>query len=87
MGLFSIHSVAAASIYDLPAIAECTWHGSSLACAEMARRGLISSEKLPELLNWLSKVNELDPIFFYPGLRFPLGVVFRSEERCPFHRF
>ncbi|KAK0503901.1 TBCD protein [Armillaria luteobubalina] len=60
MGLFSIHSVAAASIYDLPAIAECTWHGSSLACAEMARRGLISSEKLPELLNWLSKALYFD---------------------------
>lgn len=60
MGLFSIHSVAAASIYDLPAIAECTWHGSSLACAEMARRGLISSEKLPGLLNWLSKALYFD---------------------------
>ncbi|SJL07399.1 uncharacterized protein ARMOST_10746 [Armillaria ostoyae] len=60
MGLFSIHSVAAASIYDLPAIAECTWHGSSLACAEVARRGLISSEKLPELLNWLSKALYFD---------------------------
>ncbi|KAK0201710.1 tubulin folding cofactor D C terminal-domain-containing protein [Desarmillaria ectypa] len=60
MGLFTIHSVAAASIYDLPAIAEGTWHGSSLACAEMARRGLVSSEKLPELLNWLSKALYFD---------------------------
>ncbi|KAG7443080.1 TBCD protein [Guyanagaster necrorhizus] len=60
MGLFSIHSVVAASIYDLPAIAESTWHGSSLACAEMARRGLISSERLPELLNWLSKALYFD---------------------------
>ncbi|KAK7048329.1 TFCD-C domain-containing protein [Favolaschia claudopus] len=40
MGLFAIHSVAAASLYDLPAIAESTWHGACLACAEMARRGL-----------------------------------------------
>jgi hypothetical protein len=56
MNLFSIHSVAVASMYDLPAIAESTWHGASLACAEMARRGLVSKGRLPELIEWLSKV-------------------------------
>jgi hypothetical protein len=56
MNLFSIHSVAVASIYDLPAVAESTWHGASLACAEIARRGLVSKGKLPELIDWLSKV-------------------------------
>ncbi|KAG6814258.1 hypothetical protein H0H92_015373 [Tricholoma furcatifolium] len=40
LGLFSIHSIAAANLYDLPAIAESTWHGACLACAEMSRRGL-----------------------------------------------
>jgi tubulin-specific chaperone D len=56
MGQFAIHSVAAASMYDLPAIAESTWHGASLACAEMARRGLIEASRLSELIGWLSKV-------------------------------
>lgn len=59
MGLFSIHSVAGSSIYDLPAIAESTWHGSCLACAEMARRSLIPRERLSELVGWLSKVRFL----------------------------
>lgn len=61
MGLFSIHSIAAASLYDLPAIAECTWHGACLACAEMARRGLVTPKRLPELLDWLSKVVSFVP--------------------------
>ncbi|KAF9468537.1 tubulin folding cofactor D C terminal-domain-containing protein [Collybia nuda] len=60
MGLFAIHSIAAASLYDLPAIAESTWHGASLACAEMARRGLIRGERLPELIEWLSKALYFD---------------------------
>jgi hypothetical protein len=54
--LFKIHSVAAATLYDVPAIAEGTWHGACLACAEMVRRGLVGREKLPELVEWLSKV-------------------------------
>ena len=58
MGLFGIHSLAAASLYDLPAIAEGTWHGACLASAEMARRGLVTTTRLPELIEWLSKVWE-----------------------------
>jgi hypothetical protein len=57
MGLFAIHSLAAASMYDLPAIAERTWHGACLASAEMARRGAISPDRLSELIEWLSKVH------------------------------
>ncbi|KAF7288586.1 TFCD-C domain-containing protein [Mycena chlorophos] len=60
MGLFAIHSIAAASLYDLPAIAESTWHGACLACAEMARRGLVSTEALPTLMEWLSKALYFD---------------------------
>ena len=56
LGLFEIHSLAAASIYDLPAIAESTWHGACLACAEIARRNLIEPEHLHQLIEWLSKV-------------------------------
>lgn len=54
--LFSVHSMGAASLYDMPSIAEATWHGASLACAEMARRGLISDSRLGELLDWMKKV-------------------------------
>ncbi|KAF9808522.1 hypothetical protein IEO21_07853 [Rhodonia placenta] len=60
IGLFSIHSIAAASIYDLPSIAEVTWHGACLACAEIARRGLIADEKLPDLIGWLCKALYFD---------------------------
>ena len=56
-GLFAIHSLAAANMYDLPAIAESTWHGACLASAEMARRGLVAADKLTDLIEWLSKVN------------------------------
>jgi len=56
MGLFEIHSVAAATLYDLPAVAEGTWHGACLACAEIARRSLVGPEHLPQLVEWLSKV-------------------------------
>ncbi|KNZ80978.1 Tubulin-specific chaperone D [Termitomyces sp. J132] len=55
LNLFSIHSIAAASLYDLPAIAESTWHGACLACAEMTRRGLVAQSRLSELIEWLSK--------------------------------
>ncbi|KAF5389176.1 hypothetical protein D9757_003527 [Collybiopsis confluens] len=55
LGHFAIHSVTAASLYDIPAVAEATWHGACLACAEMTRRGIMSAERLKELVDWLSK--------------------------------
>ncbi|KAI0822273.1 TBCD protein [Trametes gibbosa] len=58
--LFSIHSIAVASIYDMPSIAESTWHGACLACAEMARRGLVPDERLTELIVWLHKAVYFD---------------------------
>jgi tubulin-specific chaperone D len=57
IGLLSIHSVVAASLYDMPTIAENTWHGSCLACAEIIRRGLIPSKMLPQVIEWMSKVS------------------------------
>ncbi|KAH7912534.1 ARM repeat-containing protein [Hygrophoropsis aurantiaca] len=60
LGLFSIHSIAGATVYDMPSIAEATWHGACLASAEMARRGLVLRESLAELLDWLSKALYFD---------------------------
>lgn len=57
--LFSIHTPAAAAMGDLPPVAEATWHGACLACAELARRGLVPNSKLSELIGWLSKVCDL----------------------------
>ena len=56
IGLFAIHSAAAATLYDMPSIAESTWHGACLACAEMARRGLVARDQLADLIEWLMKV-------------------------------
>jgi hypothetical protein len=56
MSLFSLHSVAAASTYELPDIAEATWHGACLACAEIARRGLVGEAQLETLIEWMMKV-------------------------------
>jgi len=56
LGLFDIHSAAAAALYDLPAVAEGTWHGACLACAELARRSIIEAQYLPKLIDRLSKV-------------------------------
>jgi hypothetical protein len=55
--LFSMHASPEQDVESLPAVAEATWHGTCLACAEMARRGLIPTHRLPELLRWLKKVS------------------------------
>ncbi|KAH7921320.1 ARM repeat-containing protein [Leucogyrophana mollusca] len=60
LGLFSIHTIAGATVYDMPAIAEATWHGACLASAEMARRGLVLRGSLADLLDWLSKALYFD---------------------------
>lgn len=56
--LFLIHGSPSRRIQDLPAVAEATWHGTCLTCAEMGRRGLIHTDRLPELLDWLKKVSQ-----------------------------
>jgi hypothetical protein len=53
MDLFAVHFVP---LSHMPAAAESTWHGSCLACAEIARRGLVSPAKLPKLIEWMEKV-------------------------------
>ena len=54
--LFSIHSIGLARTYDMPALAEATWHGACLACAEIARRSLVPDDRLFDLFEWMSKV-------------------------------
>jgi len=56
IGLFSIHSIAIASLYDMPAIAEGTWHGACLSCAELLRRGLVPNDHLSDAIDWIIKV-------------------------------
>jgi hypothetical protein len=56
IGLFSIHSIAIASFYDMPTIAESTWHGACLSCAELLRRGLIAQDRLADTVDWVIKV-------------------------------
>ncbi|KAJ2930914.1 hypothetical protein H1R20_g6182, partial [Candolleomyces eurysporus] len=58
--LFAVHSIAAAALYDLPAVAEYTWHGACLACAELARRNQITDSHMPDLVEWLSKALYFD---------------------------
>ncbi|KAI0031394.1 TBCD protein [Vararia minispora EC-137] len=60
LGLFSIHSIGVASLYDMPAIAESTWQGACLACAELARRSLIPRSDLPALVDWMLKAFAFD---------------------------
>ena len=55
--LFTIHSLGAATLYDMPSIAEGTWHGACLSCAEMARRSLIPDSRLDELFGWMKKAS------------------------------
>lgn len=58
MQLFSVHLIAVESFYEMPAVAEATWHGACLACAELARRGLVPNDQLSELVKWLTKVRQ-----------------------------
>jgi hypothetical protein len=66
LGLFNIHTLpgeeeVVGGVGDggmgvqLPASAECTWHGACLATAEFARRDLVSPKLLPELVKWMAK--------------------------------
>jgi hypothetical protein len=85
IGLFSIHSIAIASVYDMPAIAESTWHGACLCCAEFLRRGLIVNDRLADAITWMIKAS----VSLYPValLTFLVGPIFRYTQGRPFYRF
>ncbi|KLO11459.1 TBCD protein [Schizopora paradoxa] len=44
----------------LPPSAEQPWHGATLACAELVRRGLVRSDRLQELLQWMAQALYFD---------------------------
>jgi hypothetical protein len=44
------------NMLDLSAVSDSTWHGASLAVAELARRGLLLPERLKETIPWIIKV-------------------------------
>jgi hypothetical protein len=87
VGLFSIHSIAIASLYDMPAIAESTWHGACLSCAELLRRGLIPHDRLADVIDWMIKVIFQSVPLAEAFLTLPLGLIFRYPQRGALHRF
>jgi tubulin-specific chaperone D len=85
IGLFSIHSIAIASLYDMPAIAESTWHGACLSCAELLRRGLIANDRLTGVIDWTIKV--IRSSCSESCLTSSLGFVFRYSKGGTLYRF
>ncbi|RCI04360.1 hypothetical protein CU098_011555 [Rhizopus stolonifer] len=45
---------------DLSSVSDSTWHGASLAVAELARRGLLLPERLKETIPWIVKGLKFD---------------------------
>ncbi|CUA72523.1 Tubulin-specific chaperone D [Rhizoctonia solani] len=59
--LFSVHGTNLADdTLDLPPVAEMTWHGACLSCAELARRGMISGSRIKEVVGWVCKALSFD---------------------------
>lgn len=56
LGFFTIHSQTG-NLEEMPASADQTWHGATLACAELARRDLIATDRLSEVLGWILKAS------------------------------
>ncbi|KAG9297370.1 hypothetical protein G9A89_009454 [Geosiphon pyriformis] len=59
--LFSENSfVRADGIVDMSAVSDHTWHGTCLAVAELARRGLLLPKRLDEVIPWITKALKFD---------------------------
>ncbi|CAE6468964.1 unnamed protein product [Rhizoctonia solani] len=59
--LFSTHGTNLTDdILDLPPAAEMTWHGACLSYAELGRRGMISANRLKEVVGWVCKALSFD---------------------------
>ncbi|CAO3582388.1 unnamed protein product [Absidia cylindrospora] len=51
--LFEENTFKTSNRLDLTAVSDHTWHGASLAVAELARRGLLLPERLKETIPWI----------------------------------
>ncbi|CAE6415293.1 unnamed protein product [Rhizoctonia solani] len=59
--LFSIHGMSIDdNTLDLPPVAEMTWHGACLSYAELARRGMISTSRVKDVVGWICKALSFD---------------------------
>jgi hypothetical protein len=72
---------------DLPPTSEATWHGSCLAYAELARRGLVSQSRIGVVIEWICKVTHDLPWMQWPLLTCArIGIGFRRAQRGTFRR-
>ena len=59
--LFSINTFINSRMdMDISNCSDQTWHGACLALAELARRGLMLPDKLPEVIMWVQKALKFD---------------------------
>lgn len=77
---------------DLSAVSDHTWHGASLAVAELARRGLLLPHRLEEIIPWIIRVRHLFSIgnFIRHTLfihYLSIGTQIRFKAWITFHRF
>lgn len=87
LSLYDIHSDnGTIDMQDLPATSEATWHGATLACAELCRRGLVLEESLPVVLGWIKKVRSYSHMFHLLTYTPPIDLGVRYTERRPFNR-
>ncbi|CAJ0628726.1 13375_t:CDS:10 [Entrophospora sp. SA101] len=58
--LFSENTYKRNNLLELSAVSDYTWHGTCLAVAELARRGLLLPERLKEVIPWAIKALTFD---------------------------
>ena len=56
----TVHSSGPEKSIDLASVDENTWHGACLALAELARRGLLLPDRLPQAVSWVIKALHFD---------------------------
>ncbi|KNE71279.1 hypothetical protein AMAG_20325 [Allomyces macrogynus ATCC 38327] len=60
LDLFNENVVIENGQFDLAGVADVTWHGACLALAELARRGLLLPEQLPQAISWMELALSFD---------------------------
>jgi len=89
ISLFSIHYAEPRSGIEMPPVAEATWHGACLGCAEFARRGLVRGAHTGQLINWMLKVGFISCRYFVYSTShsLDLGIVLRCPKGSTFSGF